>query len=218
MTKISWYRNSFALFPPDYPVDIIERSLQPLGEAIHGCGEIIRKAEELGDEQYINAVIDDETEYIETLLGTAFVLCQTYITFVVSRVKRLHASCEKNIVKLTTSDGSKQAIMQLESNEVDGTKLTEVQIIDAFANYFKHRDEWEGKWADLKVPSSKTVGIIQTVGAQQFSSGNLRTAAEALGIPGYEKLYIFSEILRAWGLGVHNRYDKELESLGLIEK
>jgi hypothetical protein len=106
--------------------------------------------------------------------------------------------------------------MGFRSPSVKGSTFTEVQVIDAFANYFKHREEWIGEWANLPKQSADTARIIQAVGASRGSTGNLRTGAEALGNESYADVVLFAEVLRRWLRSVHDAYRKELEKEGLL--
>ena len=213
---INWYRFGFARIDSDYQIEIIERSLTPLGEAVAQCAETIDQATAFGDDRHLDAVIDDETAIVENLLGTAFVVCQSYITFVWSRVKSLHRSCHEADITLTTTDNTKAGIMRLGSQLVPQTQYTEVQVIDAFANYFKHHEEWNGRWEQLPNPAARTVPILAATGATQFSTGNFRTAAKKLGNESYSNVRAFSNILRSWGQEVRKQYDLELGSKGLL--
>ena len=133
-----------------------------------------------------------------------------------SRVKALHESCEKIGVQLSTTDGSKTGIMRFGNQPLLDTQYSQVQAINAFANYFKHHEEWDGPWEQLKGKPAGTVPVLLMTGAKQFSTGNFRTAAERLGTVSYENLEVFAKILRGWGQAVHEQYDVELRERGLL--
>lgn len=200
----------------DYQIEIIERSLTPLGEAISQCIQTVKEAEETNDEDYIDYVGDEEIGIIENLLGVSFVLCQSYITLVVSRIMALHKSCKGNKIDLSTTDGTKANIMKLGSPLLLQTEYSQVQIIDAFANYFKHHEEWDKSWNQLPDRSAKTVQILSAIGASQFSTGNFRVAAKKLGNYSYDNPQIFSRILQDWSQAVYEQYNLELQANGLL--
>ena len=81
MAQINWYQFTFARIGPEDEIEIIERSLAPLSEAIGKCAMTIEDAQTSDNEDYIDSVIDDETALIENLLGTAFVLCRELYYF-----------------------------------------------------------------------------------------------------------------------------------------
>ena len=210
---LMWISPSFSLAP-------IDRILIPLGEAIRESCQAIDRADKIGNKLYYSVVEDEETLLIENLLGSAFVVCQTYISSVVSRVIKLHRYYESKSggVILTSSNGTKRGLMSTCSNRVRATEYTEVQVMDAFANYFKHREEWRTGWEGLSKRNRGTASVIQSVGAEPGSTGNLRTGAEALGITEYDNLILFYTILRNWHSKIYERYKKELTMKGLPEE
>ena len=102
------------------------------------------------------------------------------------------------------------------SEKVICTEFSQVQVIDAFANYFKHRDEWRADWNSLPQKSASTAQIISAVGASQGSTGNLRAGAEVLGNAAYTNVTVFIEILNNWRKNLYDGYREELETKQLI--
>jgi len=88
-------------------------------------------------------------------------------------------------------------------------------LINAFANYFKHGDEWNGSWSALTGQSKQTADVISAVGAQEFSTGNLCAGGKALGLadddPGPLAGYV-----RQWVEAVLSTYEAELKRIKLI--
>lgn len=78
------------------------------------------------------------------------------------------------------------------------TGYTEIQVIDAFANFFKHNEEWEWDWSKLKDRSRKTAEIITAVGASQGSTGNFRKGAAAIGNVDLTRVTILVGIIASW--------------------
>jgi hypothetical protein len=196
----------------------IDLVLRAIGEAIAASESRMDALDHDVNSEYLDAVVDDETDVIENLLGASFVVCQTYISAVVSRVDALHSlyKGQHGGAELTTTSTRKRDIMGFGSPRVRGSIFTEVQVIDAFANYFKHRDEWTGKWCKLREPSAATARIIQAVGASWGSTGNLRTGAKVLRNESYADVVLFADILRRWLRSVHDAYREELEMNGLL--
>ena len=75
---------------------------------------------------------------------------------------------------------------------------TAPQLDNAFADYFKHREQWVGAWEKLPKVLRETAAVIMTAGATRSSTGNFRTAAEVLGNPGYASVSVFGDALQAW--------------------
>jgi hypothetical protein len=196
----------------------LERVLQTLGVAVDACSGAITRAEISGDAAYIDAVVDDECDVIENLLGAAFVACQADISAIISHVNRMHKRALSEGHHLASSNCNKAGILALDNQLVATWTYSYVQVIDAVANYFKHRDEWRGPWAQFPPVSrqGKTVAIITVVGAKQGSTGNMRTSVTALGISNYSNLTILYEHIASWADNVATAYESELRSFNLI--
>lgn len=201
-----------------YEHEDLMRVLNPIGEGISQCGEIIDQLSDDQDTEYVDAVIDQETSVIESLLGTAFVICQTFITSVVSRIKALHDyhNIKAPRQPLETTTGDKQAILRFNSQLVGDSDYSYVQVIDAFANYFKHNEEWHGDWCNLPYPSNRTVAVIQAIGAKRGSTGNLRDGAKVLGNKSFQDISVFYNIVNDWSKTLYDYYSQELQTKGLI--
>lgn len=188
---------------------VYERVLNEIGKAIEKSSSLVDEVEniqELMPEQR-DATIDDEVEIVEYLLGTAFVLCQAYITEVVSRVKGLHKVAESWGTTLSTTSNKKEDILRFGYAK---NSSSPVELIDAFANYFKHRDEWHWNWDKFSGKQKATAKVIQEAGARSGSSGNLRQGSCALGNPDFTNTTIFLDILEQWHIGITDAYHKEL--------
>ncbi len=126
----------------DYLDDGLNRILEPLGRAIgDSSAQIDRMTAELGP---IDAGIwiNDEVGGIEELLGVAFVACQVHITYIASHIRMLHrhAAGRPRSARLTTTDGTRTGIMQHGFTAAAGTPYSPVEVMNAFANHYKHRD------------------------------------------------------------------------------
>jgi hypothetical protein len=77
--------------------------------------------------------------------------------------------------------------------------ITLIQFMDAVANYFKHRDEWdEWDWSKLTGQSKRTADVIQAGGLKHGTTGNLRAGAAMLGNKDFVGTGIFADIIDAW--------------------
>lgn len=194
------------------------RILSALGKAIGECEIAIHKASSTGNEYYIDAVTDDEVDVIEDLLGAAYVVCQTYITKIISDVIFLHRYHKRSnpSSELKTTGDFKYSILSFGSKVISGVGYTQVQVIDAFANYFKHRDEWPSDWHKLEERSTKTAEVIMAVGASSGCTGNLRRASKVLGNEGFKNTIVFYDIVNNWCKKLYEAYETELNKMGLI--
>jgi len=81
--------------------------------------------------------------------------------------------------QLTTTTDKKGDIIAFGGSAVAGN-YTSVEVINAFANYFKHGDEWDSQWRASKQQQQETIDILRAAGARPGSTGNLRTGAGLL--------------------------------------
>jgi hypothetical protein len=176
----------------------------------------IARAEKSKDQDYIAAVVDDECAVVENVIGAAFVATQAEITATVSHVMRLHARASAAGHVLTASDGRKLGILRLGNSLRPGTPYSDVEVINAFANYFKHHDEWNIPWTTLTGLSKQTADTITAFGATEGSTGNLRQGIRALGVADNCELVRLSEFIERWRQTIIQRYELELQRIGLL--
>lgn len=74
----------------DHNAEPFDRVAEELGRCIARCHADVERANQTGEGMYAEDVAATELEVIESLLGTAFVLYQTYITGVVSIAAKFH--------------------------------------------------------------------------------------------------------------------------------
>jgi hypothetical protein len=215
---MNFYKASLSLIRTVIHDETLVRILTPLGQAIEICHQRTEGLTEGNDTAYIDLIIDNETEAVENLLGTAFISCQTFITNIVSEIILIHKNHNKLNPKnkLKTTGDTRLEILSFGEKLNNNSKYTSVQIIDAVANYYKHRDEWSFNWGNLSGKSAKTAEIIMSVGASTGCTGNLRMASRVLGNPNYIDTFEFYKIIYRWCINLHDDYKKEIEQLKLI--
>lgn len=203
----------------DYRLDKIDAILGPIGNGIDAIGKFVNAADMSENEEYAQMIADDEVEVIEGLLGVAFVVCQTQIERVVHSVGLLHRHAESftTPLPLTTTKTGKSSVMAFDSVRVGTSTVTRIEAMNAVANYFKHRDSWPGDWRKARGQAASTIDTIQKIGLEQGSSGNLRTASEALGNPsGYIKVSRFADAIRDWQSTLFGAYEAELRQANVL--
>ncbi|MEK7782021.1 MAG: hypothetical protein AAB370_11030 [Verrucomicrobiota bacterium] len=193
----------------------LQRVLESLGTAVQQCDSAIDQATKSQDADYLEAVVGDECAVLENLLGAAFVTCQAEITAVVSHAMRIHADAKAQGHNLSSSDGTKNGILSI-GQPIPGSTHTNVQVIDAFANYFKHCEEWDQSWTALAGRSKQTMDVISAMGAVEYGTGNLRAGVAALGIPDYKQLQLLSDHVVQWARAVKTGYESELRKNNLL--
>jgi len=211
------YGISLAVLDLDINWDLDEM-LRPIGDAIRSSIETIEEADKLEKLERIWTT-DEECESIESWIGLAFVAAQSYLTRVISHCKRLHDWHERQTKTrvLLGIKGFKHEILAAATPKVRPTNYTAIEAVNAFANYFKHRDEWPLDWTQLQGDNEKwTAAIIEAFGAQSGSTGNLRQGyASVLGdkIP-LNEVSRLGGIVRDWVRALKTAYEQELVANG----
>jgi hypothetical protein len=214
---VNIYRLHLRMLNGDMVFPSFEEVLRPLERAIIASARHVEEACASPDEEWASAVIDDECDVAEELLGTSFVVCQAYVTSVVSRVQGLLQHADRQGVQLSSVLPARESVLRTSNSLCASTPFTQVQVLDAFANYFKHRFEWPAvDWSKANKNAQKTIAIVRAVGGSEGSTGNLRTGAESLGNSNYTDLSVFSSILDGWRAGVSSAVEDELASQDLL--
>ncbi len=209
----------------DYLDVNINRVLAPLSTAIAESGGKIDEMTSRFESPLVDSWVDDEVGVIEELLGVAFVACQAFITQIVTHLMRIYKHAEKQGVPLMTMGDislmtprqKKVAIMRCGYSGEEG--YSPIEVINAFANYYKHSDEWGLNGVDWDDPTglpAYTIPVIRFAGAEEGSTGNLRTGAESLGNPEYKDLTVFAAYISTWRKNLLDACRAELISERLI--
>lgn len=115
--------------------------------------------------------IDEALEQLEGFFGIGFITAQIYITGSVADIRK---------ISRITSKPNKENLLKNFSNFISGTTITEMQLCDAVANYFKHHDEW-ADW--IPAPNElrkKTIDVLNEVGITQTTAHPCQEAAKIL--------------------------------------
>ena len=130
--------------------------------------------------------VDEASEESESFLGVAFVAAQTYITRTVADAQRLANAA---------SDAEKKDLLKDYSDVLSGTGVTEMQLCDSIANYFKHHDEWLD-WT----PNSKKKAIyaLNGVGITEMTTYPCQEAAKIMWGFGSSDLEPLLSMLSEW--------------------
>jgi hypothetical protein len=95
----------------------------------------------------------------------------------------------------------------------EDARYSKVEVVNALANYFKHQDEWLGSWDQLQGPARQTAEIIRSIGAEEYSTGNLRTGARWLGVA--DDIRLLSHVVGQWRSKIVGAYAEDVKRLGL---
>jgi len=191
--------------------ETLENILRTLGKAALHAEQRIANVSKTHDDEDITEVVAEETMFIEDILGCAYVAAQSYITRVTSRIRWLHTRLEHDGHCLTTTNCKKSALLKAHNDTVLGTCYNQVEVINAFANYYKHHEQWPTKWDNADNKSKQTVAVIREVGADENSSDNCREGLTALGIDHVFDVYKMANILVQWHANLTDAYKNELK-------
>ncbi len=97
--------------------------------------------------------IDDALDMAENVLGLAFVAAQAYITGTIGMWTRMP--------QLAQSVNKHDSVKSF-GEPLSGSPVTDIQLVDAAANYYKHHDEWHDY--AKPGPHTRTVRILQEAG------------------------------------------------------
>ena len=220
--------------------DRIERSFSALRWATHSDHFINHVVEVLGEAASVSAGrlvvlerrladletecdpgdpydLEYEEELLETVLGSMFVAWQVFLSTMISAVLDLDSHCRSELkLRLSIAQGKapRRGILRFGTPAVGKTGHTGPEIIDAFANYFKHRDEWPNDWRSLThSKGAYTAGIIHSCGARDNSQKNLRLGIQKLGVKmPYNDFTSISKCLIGWVSKIEPQLRSEIES------
>ena len=144
-------------------------------------------------------------------MGIAFVACQAFINRVWNQVRDLNKTCLRDYGRPLPSLASRQEVLQVEGSKLVGSSITNIEAIYAVGNYWKHSEEWPtcevvaddrrryvwdiGKMPPIQKPTAE---VVSEMGLRFGSTGNLRTAARALGVSDYCDLRAIRQTLDSW--------------------
>jgi len=143
---------------------------------------------------------EDEVNYIEELLGLSFVLLQ-------AKIRRVSEAAKAS--PLALSDACSLG------GPFKNTGKSLAELIWAVGNYYKHCDEWDREvWEDKKAgeqerntlrQSRNTRRIIEKVGIQRSSTGNMRTAYDFFEIDWASDCTPLADKVQQWANGVYEK-------------
>jgi hypothetical protein len=202
----------------------------PIEQEIAAASQRIEEATRKVEDEYRDAVIDDECARVEELLGLAFVAAQTFMTGVRSSIATLSKACESDFSHPLAFVSDPKAFCVFDTGEPlqAGSTHTTIRAINAITNYWKHQDDWPTReeiknhrcvavWdsANMRDNEKNTVEIVASIGMAPLSSGNLRTAVEMLGVTDYGDLSPVRQKLKDWANALYQAARQAVDQLEL---
>jgi hypothetical protein len=160
----------------------------PMQSVVRSLADVIHAAEKSRferDDRWKSAApkyytVEDEHDIsvVGLLIGSAFVLGQAAITQAVSIVTKIYDLAAKP----ACLPHGKTALMSAEAAKHNKTGLSEIVLIDAVANYFKHHYEWPDDWIGASPKQQPTIDLVLRLGLSPDGNHNLDTAVRELGM------------------------------------
>ena len=186
MTKFS-YKKRTGL---DIALRLLANSIPEENPVIDSLAVSIKKSEKWiqklsdedpDDERGLSDLAFEEGCLVDDFVGIGLVVCQRGITSVVSNytfLQKQWANHKKEIHNETPSKdflgisivekAHKKELMAIANPFL--ALFSKIATIDAFANYYKHRDEWPNDWEEkMSDLAKRTVKVIRAAGADPGS-------------------------------------------------
>ncbi|MBR0649227.1 hypothetical protein GXW78_06105 [Roseomonas terrae] len=158
------------------------RIIEDFARLVVSSEDACARAMESGRDDFADAVISTETDYLEDLIGAIFLMLQT-------KIRRVGVAACETSEALTAGHGAAKRwpdarAVRAESGNYKNTGHPLIELVWAVGNYFKHQDEWAH---DVWTPQGnsrdvKTRKMVEAVGIVESSTGNMRTALAFLGV------------------------------------
>ncbi len=196
----------FAMYVLEHEVrdDRFVRIIDDIARLIASSEDACERAVASGNDDFADAVIATETDYLEDLIGTIFLMLQTKIRRVGEAAMVVSDALERGY-GAAAKKWAKPPVVRAEGGAYNGTPHSLVELVWAVGNYFKHRDEWS---SDVWTPpatitkglkqSIATRTVVQSVGVVESSTGNMRTALEFFGVDPYSSCGKLAQDVQAW--------------------
>lgn len=160
--------------------------------------------------------IDEDSGYLEDILGAALVIVQRYMTRVVSWMTKLHSNVVADTGGPWTLPTSKRHFLENYGPMVTGCSIRFAAAASSGANFFKHESEWKGDWSGLTGQQGKAFADVEKLGVKQGSTGNVRAIVEGLGVSDFSNFQPFLDGVDGWRTGVLGAVRAELQGKGLL--
>jgi len=197
-------------FQYDIAVDVLHE-LQKTIQRIHDRTDDITK--DLGQDN-AELIWGDTNSVIEDLHGAAFVVSQSSITAIVSRLKAMLQLAQSMGTPINSIPREKKNMLAFKSTIIPSKGITHIQAIEALANYFKHSDEWPRGWVNPPANSKPTIDILHALGFQFGDNSILRNAMQFFDSNG--NLLALANSVNEWHGAILGELKSELASSGLI--
>lgn len=189
------------------------RIFDDLAKLIGNSERACEQAAKEGPEEYAEFIADIETEYLEEMVGAAFLILQSKIRRVTKAAIDLSREMMETYQIALPALADDRSVKTL-CGSYKSTERSLIEFVWAFGNYFKHRDEWAFEvWEpDAKGQSATTRLAVEIAGVVQFSTGNMRRGFEFLDVEPYSSCGKLAAAVQDWARAVYAAANSGLEA------
>ncbi len=137
---------------------------------------------------------------IENQIGLILVLCQTYQTNIINKVRCFYKDYEYfSEQKASAIPHKKQDLLNSYGKIITGAKYRNIQFIDALSNYYKHHDEWGD---DKNRQNARTKEILEyfklDIDMNIYWAQNMTNGLKVLGIETVTESLLLLSMINDW--------------------
>jgi hypothetical protein len=161
--------------------------------------------------KYRSVEDEHDLEVVRLLVGSAFVLGQSVITQTVSIVTGLRSLVgDPSWLPL-----GRTSIMSTEAAIHAATGLSEIVLVDAVANYFKHHYEWPSNWVGASEAQRRTIDTVLKLGLVPAREDNLGVALQNLGMRA-DNMTRMGTAIQEWRERLAESLRRQLDNHGFV--
>jgi hypothetical protein len=195
-----------------FQYDITVDALSELRTTIERVYERTEKYTKNLGQDNADFVWDDTNRALDALRGAAFVICQAAVTAIVTRVMAIHEYVQSTGNAITSVPNDKAQLLAFKSPAIPSKTVSQIEGIEAFANYFKHHDQWPASWLNPDGFSKRTITALQALGFQYADGSILRDAITLFD----SDLLVLANAVNVWHEAIVTDLRTELSSRGLL--
>ena len=146
-------------------------------------------------------------------IGNIFVLAQVAIVQAVAIFRKLREFSDN----CNAFPNKKDAILSFKSEIANNGNLSQIAVIEATANYFKHQHEWPDSWNTIELSGvqATTIRAVKSIGMiPRDLTLNMEHSLRDLGIS--DDLELIVDIVSVWRENLANRFSNESKIAGSI--
>jgi hypothetical protein len=160
--------------------------------------------------KYRSVEDEHDIEVVRLLIGSAFVLGQAAITQTVSIATRLRSLAGDP----SWLPNGKTSILTTNATIHATTGISEIALIDAVANYFKHHYEWPADWAGASRAQQRTIDVVLKLGLVPNGEDNLRIALHQLGMSAND-MSPLGRVIQEWRERIAASFRNQMDNHGI---